>query len=54
LYYARKATLLWELEGRPWTAVDEAIRDQARHFETHKTALVERWASYLPWQAPLA
>lgn len=54
LYYARKATLLRELEGRPWTAVDEAIRDQARHFETHKAALVERWSSYLPWQAPLA
>ncbi len=53
LYYARKATLLKELEGRPWTAVDDAIREQAGYFVAHKSALIESWSNYLPWQAPL-
>ena len=53
LYYARKATLLQELEGRPWTAVDDAIRQQADHFVANKGALIDRWANFLPWQAPL-
>ena len=49
LYYARKATMLRELEGRPWTAVDDAIRAQADVFFTSKDYLVDRWISYLPW-----
>jgi hypothetical protein len=49
-YYARKATLLTELEGEPWTAVEEAIHTQAEAFVTCKHHLIERWASYLPWQ----
>jgi hypothetical protein len=52
LYYARKATLLRELEGEPWTAVEEAIRDQADVFVAQKQHLVQRWVSFLPWQAP--
>jgi hypothetical protein len=51
VYYARKATLLSELEGQPWTAVEEAIHEQADAFLACKEHLVERWASYLPWQA---
>lgn len=54
LYYARKATLLQELEGRPWTAVDEAIREQAAFFVANKSALIDRWSSFVPWQAPLS
>ena len=49
LYYARKATMLRELEGRPWTAVEDAIRSQADVFFTSKDYLVDRWISYLPW-----
>jgi hypothetical protein len=51
LYYARKATLLMELEGKPWTAVEEAILAQADAFVTCKPHLVDRWDNYLPWQA---
>jgi hypothetical protein len=53
LYYARKATLLRELEGKPWTAVEDAIVAQAVAFEREKTYLVNRWESYLPWQSPV-
>lgn len=53
LYYARKATMLNELEGQPWTAVDEAIREQAEVFVAHKDYLRDRWVNYLPWQAPI-
>lgn len=49
LYYARKATLLRELEGRPWTAVEDAIQAQGEVFFTSKEYLVERWINYLPW-----
>ena len=49
LYYARKATMLRELEGRPWTAVEDAIRAQADVFFTSKDYLVDRWISYMPW-----
>ena len=49
LYYARKATMLRELEGRPWTAVEDSIRAQAEGFFTSKDYLVDRWISYLPW-----
>lgn len=51
LYYARKASLLTELEGRPWTAVEEAIAAQADAFVSCKGHLVHRWETYLPWQA---
>jgi len=54
LYYARKASMLRDLEGKPWTAVDEAIRSQANRFVAAKPYLVERWAKYVPWQAPLS
>jgi hypothetical protein len=53
LYYARKATLLRDLEGKPWTAVEDAIVAQAAAFETEKAYLVSRWESYLPWQSPV-
>jgi hypothetical protein len=53
LYYARKATMLSELEGQPWTSVEEAIQAQAGFFLKSKPHLVERWVSYLPWQATL-
>ncbi len=49
LYYARKATMLRELEGRPWTAVEDAIRAQADVFFSSKDYLVDRWINYLPW-----
>jgi hypothetical protein len=52
LYYARKATLLRELEGEPWTAVEEAIHAQADVFVSQKQHLVDRWLKFLPWQAP--
>jgi len=52
-YYARKATLLEQLEGQPWTAVDDAIHAQAATFVQEKEYLVERWISYLPWEASL-
>jgi hypothetical protein len=52
LYYARKATLLRELEGEPWTAVEEEILRQAETFVETKKHLVDRWVAYLPWQAP--
>ncbi len=51
LYYARKATLLRELEGKPWTAVEEAIQHQADAFVDAKDLLVQRWESRLPWEA---
>lgn len=51
LYYARKATLLKELEGQPWTRVEEAIHVQADAFVARKSHLVDRWVSYMPWQA---
>jgi glucosylglycerate synthase len=51
IYYARKASLLRDLEGQPWTAVEEAIHRQADAFVAMKEYLVERWVSYLPWQA---
>jgi glycosyltransferase involved in cell wall biosynthesis len=51
LYYARKASLLTELEGKPWTAVEEAILAQADAFVECKAHLVDRWDTYLPWQA---
>jgi hypothetical protein len=50
LYYARKATLLRQLEGEPWSAVEEAIQEQAAVFEVSKSRLVDRWAMQLPWQ----
>jgi hypothetical protein len=50
LYYARKAALLMELEGKPWTAVEEAILEQADTFVACKEHLVQRWDAYLPWQ----
>ncbi len=53
LYYARKATMLRGLEGRPWTAVESAIRSQAGVFMAQRDYLVKRWSSYLPWQAPI-
>lgn len=49
LYYARKASLLRQLEGQPWTAVEEAIRQQCEAFMDAKGYLAERWVSYLPW-----
>jgi hypothetical protein len=51
LYYARKASLLTELEGKPWTAVEEAILAQAEAFMDCKGHLVDRWETYLPWQS---
>lgn len=51
LYYARKSTLLKELEGQPWTRVEEAIHQQAEVFMSLKDYLVDRWVSYTPWQA---
>lgn len=53
LYYARKATMLRELEGKPWTAVEDAIIAQATAFDGEKPYLVSRWESYLPWQSPV-
>lgn len=53
LYYARKATMLKTLEGQPWTAVDEAIREQAAVFVDEKDHLRDRWTNFLPWQAPI-
>ena len=53
LYYARKATMLHELEGQPWTAVEDAIQAQAEVFLETKPHLVERWIAYLPWQSML-
>ncbi len=53
LYYARKATMLRELEGQPWTAVEDAIQAQANVFLEAKPYLIERWISYLPWQSML-
>ncbi len=50
MYYARKATMLRQLEGEPWTAVEEAIQEQAAVFEVTKSHLRERWAMRLPWQ----
>lgn len=52
VYYARKATLLEQLEGQPWTAVEEAIQAQAEAFVATKDYLIERWVSYVPWQSP--
>jgi hypothetical protein len=49
LYYARKASLLRQLEGQPWTAVEDAIKEQADVFFQMKGYLAERWVSYLPW-----
>lgn len=54
LYYARKATLLRELEGRPWTAVEEQIQVQANAFVRNKSYLIDGWAAYVPWQAASA
>lgn len=54
LYYARKATLLQELEGQPWTAVEEAIARQADQFLINKPYLFERWSEYMPWQSSLS
>ncbi len=54
LYYARKATLLRELEGQPWTKVEEAIQEQARAFQNAKPYLLESWTNFVPWQAPIA
>jgi hypothetical protein len=51
VYYARKASLLRDLEGRPWTEVEEAIHRQADAFTANKEYLVDRWVSYVPWQA---
>lgn len=53
VYYARKATMLKSLEGQPWTAVEDAIHDQAQAFLDNREYLVDRWVSYLPWQTPL-
>lgn len=50
IYYARKATLLEQLEGQPWTAVEEAIHAQGDAFVRTKEYLVDRWVSYVPWQ----
>jgi hypothetical protein len=50
MYYARKATLLRQLEGQPWTAVEESIQAQAKVFEVTKAHLVDRWGMQLPWQ----
>ena len=49
LYYARKASLLRQLEGQPWTAVEDAIKEQSEIFFQIKGYLAERWVSYLPW-----
>jgi glucosylglycerate synthase len=52
VYYARKASLLREVEGKPWTAVEDAIHRQADVFVRQKEYLVDRWITYVPWQAP--
>jgi hypothetical protein len=52
VYYARKATLLEQLEGQPWTAVEEAIHTQGDAFVRTKEYLIDRWVSYVPWQSP--
>ncbi len=49
LYYARKAALLVQVEGQPWTAVEEAIHAQADAFLAVRGHLVHRWETYLPW-----
>jgi glucosylglycerate synthase len=54
LYYARKASLLTELEGKPWSAVEDAIMVQAEAFVVAKSHLVHRWEAFLPWQATAA
>jgi len=51
LYYARKATLLRQIEGQPWSAVEDAIQEQGETFFATKGYLAERWVSYLPWLA---
>ncbi len=53
LYYARKATLLQELEGQPWTAVEDAITRQADEFLVNKPYLFQRWMDYMPWQSAI-
>jgi len=52
VYYARKATLLEQLEGQPWSAVEDAIHAQGDAFVATKDYLIQRWVSYVPWQTP--
>jgi hypothetical protein len=52
IYYARKATLLEQLEGQPWTAVEDAIHAQGDAFVRSKEYLIDRWVAYVPWQTP--
>jgi len=50
--FSRMNELLRDVEGKPWTAVEEAIHHQADVFVQQKEYLIERWISYVPWQAP--
>ncbi len=51
LYYVRMLGFMAETRGRPYHEVEEVVQHLAKEFEAHKSYLLDRWETYVPWGA---
>ncbi len=49
IYYARVVSYMLEMQGRPASAYEAGIEEQARVFQEQRSFLRTRWDTYVPW-----
>ncbi len=53
LYYARKVSMIQEVDGLNYAQIEDHIRRQADLFGVTKAYLAGRWNNFLPWESDL-
>lgn len=53
LYYARKVSMIQEVDGLNYAQIEDHIRRQAEAFMQIKPYLVGRWNNFLPWDSDI-
>ena len=53
LYYARKVSMIQEVDGLNYAQIEDHIRSQAEVFSALKPYLVNRWNGFLPWDSDI-
>ena len=53
LYYARKVSMIQEVDGLNYAQIEDHIRRQADIFAALKPYLIQRWNNFLPWDSDL-
>jgi hypothetical protein len=53
LYYARKVSMIQEVDGLNYAQIEDHIRRQAETFFALKPYLVARWNNFLPWDSDI-